>query len=80
MSDNFTLIAFIFALALACLAGMEFVYLKFYEAQNRQLKRRIKELERENASLSNELQRAEDLMGEYEDESEESWPELIDDN
>ncbi|HEX7997109.1 MAG TPA: hypothetical protein VF528_01735 [Pyrinomonadaceae bacterium] len=77
---HFTLILFIFALALACVAGMEFVYLKFYEAQNRQLRRRVKELERSNAELSNELQRAEEMLGEYEDESEESWPELIDDN
>ncbi|MBD0325996.1 MAG: hypothetical protein ICV68_06180 [Pyrinomonadaceae bacterium] len=76
----FTLILFVFALALACVAGMEFVYLKFYEAQNRQLKRRVKELERANAELSTELQRAEEMLGEYEDESEESWPELIDDN
>lgn len=76
----FTLILFVFALALACVAGMEFVYLKFYEAQNRQLKRRVKELERANAELSTALQRTEEMLGEYEDESEESWPELIDDN
>jgi hypothetical protein len=77
---HYTLITFVFALALACIAGMEFVYLKFYETQNRQLKRRVKELERANAELSGELQRAEEMLGEYVDESEESWPELIDDN
>ncbi|HEY0385682.1 MAG TPA: hypothetical protein VGC64_06700 [Pyrinomonadaceae bacterium] len=76
----FTLIAFVFALALACVAGMEYVYLKFFEAQNRQLKRRVKELERENAGLSGQLQRAEDLLEEYSGEDEEIWPELIDDN
>ena len=40
-------VAFIFALALACVAGMEFVYLRFMEAINRQHKRRIAELERQ---------------------------------
>lgn len=74
------LIPFIFALSLACVAGMEYVYLKFFEAQNRQLKKRVKELERQNAELSGELQRAEALLEEYEDENEETWPELIDDN
>ncbi|HEV7843506.1 MAG TPA: hypothetical protein VGO69_07395 [Pyrinomonadaceae bacterium] len=73
-----TLIAFVFALALACVAGMEYVYLKFFEAQNRQLKRRVRELEREKTELSGELQRVEGLMEEYEDE--ETWPELIDDH
>jgi serine phosphatase RsbU (regulator of sigma subunit) len=75
-----TLIAFIFALALACVAGMEYVYLKFFEAQNRQLKKRIRELEHERAEISGELQRAEELLEEYKGESEETWPELIDDN
>ena len=74
------LVVFIFALALACVAGMEYVYLKFFEAQNRQLKKRVKELERENAGLSGQLQHAEELLAEYNDESEENWPELIDDN
>ncbi len=75
-----TLIAFVFALALACVAGMEYVYLKFFEAQNRQLKKRVRELERDNSKLCTELQRAEELLEEYNGESEESWPELIDDN
>jgi hypothetical protein len=73
-----TLIAFVFALALACVAGMEYVYLKFFEAQNRQLKRRVRELEREKGELSSELQRVEELWEEHEDE--ETWPELIDDH
>ena len=75
-----TLVAFIFALALACVAGMEYVYLKFFEAQNRQLKKRVRELERERAELTSELQRAEELLEEYKGESEGTWPELIDDN
>lgn len=74
------LIAFVFALALACVAGMEYVYLKFFEAQNRQLKKRVRELEQEREELSGELQRAEELLEEYRGESEETWPELIDDN
>lgn len=73
-----TLIAFVFALALACVAGMEYVYLKFFEAQNRQLKRRVRELEREKEELSGELQRVEELWEEQADE--ETWPELIDDH
>lgn len=75
-----TLVAFIFALALACIAGMEYVYLKFFEAQNRQLKKRVRELEHERAEISGELQRAEQLLEEYKGEREETWPELIDDN
>ncbi len=75
-----TLIAFVFALALACVAGMEYVYLKFFEAQNRQLKKRVRELERDNARLCGELQRAAEMLEEYNGESEETWPELIDDN
>lgn len=73
-----TLIAVVFALALACVAGMEYVYLKFFEAQNRQLKRRVRELEREKGELSSQLQRVEELWEEREDE--ETWPELIDDH
>jgi hypothetical protein len=75
-----TLIAFVFALALACVAGMEYVYLKFFEAQNRQLKKRVRELERDNSRLCAELQRATEMLEEYNGESEETWPELIDDN
>lgn len=74
------LIAFIFALGLACVTGMEYVYLKFFEAQNRQLKKRVRELERGQAELSGALKRAEELLEESEADSEESWPELIDDN
>lgn len=74
------LIAFVFALALAGIAGMEFVYLKFFEAQNRQLKKRIRELEREKAELFIALEKAEEFVTVAEEESEESWPELIDEN
>ncbi|HEX8144202.1 MAG TPA: hypothetical protein VF553_16490 [Pyrinomonadaceae bacterium] len=73
-------VAFIFALTLACVAGMEFVYLKFMEAINREHKRRISELERRNAELERELQAIEASIERHEDEGEEAWPELIDDD
>lgn len=73
-------LAFIFALALACLAGMEFICLMTLETRNRQLKRRLTELERENARLSENLHHAEALLDSLPQDDEESWPELIDDN
>ena len=73
--------AFIFALALACLAGMEFVSLMALETRNRQLKRRVAELERLNAGISERLRSAEALVAlQQEEEDEEAWPELIDDD
>lgn len=73
-------LAFIFALALACIAGMEFVSLMALETRNRQLKRRVAELERENNRLSKNLRNAETLIEKQTEESEEAWPELIDDD
>lgn len=74
-------LAFIFALALACFAGMEFVSLMALETRNRQLKRRVEELERENARISESLRKAEAKIEQQEDEeNQEVWPELIDDD
>jgi uncharacterized membrane protein YccC len=74
-------LAFIFALALACIAGMEFVSLMALETKNRQLKRRIDELERENARIAESLRNAEALIEQQQDEDdEEAWPEMIDDD
>jgi hypothetical protein len=74
-------LAFIFALALACLAGMEFVSLMALETRNRQLKQRLTELERENAGLREGLHSAEALLEQQKIEAdEEAWPELIDDD
>jgi uncharacterized membrane protein YccC len=74
-------LAFIFALALACVAGMEFVSLMALETRNRQLKRRVEELERENARISESLRSAEAVLEQGQpDEDEETWPELIDDD
>ena len=74
-------LAFIFALALACIAGMEFISLMTLETRNRQLKRRIAELERENARISQNLRSAEFLIEQHrEAEDKEAWPEMIDDD
>jgi SMC interacting uncharacterized protein involved in chromosome segregation len=73
-------LAFIFALALACVAGMEFVCLMTMETRNRQLKRRISELERQNSNLTEKLQSVESLLEQQREDDEELWPELIDDN
>ena len=73
-------LAFIFALALACVAGMEFISLMTLEAKNRQLQRRLTELERENARLSESLRSAEAVIEQQEQLEEEAWPELIDDD
>jgi hypothetical protein len=73
-------LAFIFALALACVAGMEFISLMTLEAKNRQLQRRITELERENARLAESLHSAEAVIEQQEQLEEEAWPELIDDD
>jgi len=72
-------IAFIFALALACIAGMEFIYLMGLETKNRQLKRRIISLERENASLTESVRNAQGQIQQKQVEDE-LWPELIDDS
>lgn len=73
-------LAFIFALALACIAGMEFVSLMALETRNRQLKQRVDELERENARILESLRSAEALIEQQKVEEEEAWPELIDDD
>ena len=73
-------LAFIFALALACVAGMEFISLMTLETKNRQLQRRVAELERDNARLAESLRGAEAVMEQQEQMEEEAWPELIDDD
>ncbi len=73
-------LAFIFALALACVAGMEFISLMTLEAKNRQLQRRLTELERENARLAENLSSAEAIIEQHDQQEEEAWPELIDDD
>lgn len=72
-------LAFIFALALACLAGMEFIFLMTLETRNRQLKRRVDELEKESARVREMLRSTMPAPAQQPNE-EEVWPELIDDN
>jgi hypothetical protein len=71
-------LAFIFALALACLAGMEFIFLMTLETRNRQLKRRVDELEKESARVREMLRSSAPALEQQGEE--EIWPELIDDN
>jgi hypothetical protein len=74
-------LAFIFALALACVAGMEFVCLMTMETRNRQLKQRVSELERQNGNLTENLRSVKALLDQnLHEDDEEAWPELIDDN
>jgi flagellar biosynthesis component FlhA len=74
-------LSFIFALALACIAGMEFISLMALETKNRQLKRRVSDLEREHAKISESLREANALIKQAKkEEVEEAWPELIDDD
>jgi ABC-type bacteriocin/lantibiotic exporter with double-glycine peptidase domain len=74
-------LAFIFALALACVAGMEFVCLMTLETRNRQLKQRISELERQNGNLTENLRGVKELLDQnLQEDDEEAWPELIDDS
>ncbi len=73
-------LAFIFAFALACLAAIEFIYLMALETKTRQLKRRVAELERDRAVLTENLRHAESLLKDAEGPDEEVWPELIDDS
>jgi len=60
-------VALVMALALACVAGVQYFYLLFLEGRIRQQQRRISELEREVKALS------EGGAGDGE-----SWPELLD--
>lgn len=75
-----TYLAFIFALALACVAGMEFVFLMSLETSNRRLKRRVRELESEKARLSKIVSSMEYQQPQQLEDEEEAWPEVIDDN
>lgn len=69
----------IIALTMACIAGFEFFYLMYQEAVGRQQKRRIRQLERRLVELARELESAETMLAELQEE-EELWPEVIDDD
>jgi cell division protein FtsB len=75
-------IAFIFALALACLAGVQFVYLMFIESANRELRRRVASLESKNRQIATnvqELEREKARLLDSRGDIDERWPEFIDD-
>ncbi|HVF49043.1 MAG TPA: hypothetical protein VNA19_03080 [Pyrinomonadaceae bacterium] len=65
------------ALALLCVAAVEFCYMMFLESVVRQHKRRVSELERENAALRLELEETESLLQTDETDGE-LWPEVLD--
>jgi uncharacterized membrane protein len=71
--------AFIVALALVFFAALEYFYLIFLEARNRQSERRILQLERQNLQLREMLHSANQLLAERPENSSEIWSEMIDD-
>jgi Tfp pilus assembly protein PilN len=73
-------VAFILALSLACVAGLLYFYALFLEGRIREQRRRIAELERACAALSEELRSVEAPVEAQQRQHAESWPELIDEN
>lgn len=80
-------LAIVLALALACVAAMQFFYMAFLQAMMRQDKRRIEELEtelrkarRELEATGRELELAEEQLAEALEQSDndDAWPEIID--
>ena len=78
-------LAFILALALACVAGVQFFYLMFLRMVNHFDKRRVEELEAELRRTqeklditSHELQIVEQKLMESPQPQDEAWPEIID--
>ena len=76
-----TYIAFTFAFGLACVAGLQFVYLMFAETANRELKRRVKTLEARCRLLKAAKEQLEahecQVFQVAESEADDSWPEVI---
>ncbi len=74
---------------MAGIAGIQFFYMAYLERIGKQQKRRINELERQNAVLYHRWQDAEQQLSAYhaldaeeivEDEEEEVWSEFIEDD
>ncbi|HEV2765062.1 MAG TPA: hypothetical protein VGV38_18920, partial [Pyrinomonadaceae bacterium] len=65
----------IVALVLLCVAAVSFYYALFLDGVARHQRRRIAELERENAELGRALESADSRPGSEEDE--ELWPEVF---
>lgn len=68
------LAAFVLALTLACVAGVEYFYLMFLEARSRQQARRMAELERECEALDRELREARARLAARDAEE---WPQTL---
>jgi hypothetical protein len=85
LSEEFmVIIAFTFALALACLATFEFISLMTLESANNGLKKKVRRLARENEKLVEkvrelELQKLYALKNE-EPVGSEVWPEYLEDD
>ena len=71
-------VVLIIAIVLACVAGTQYFYLMFLEARSRQERRRIADLDRENAELSRELENIQALLTEQRRLNGDAWPELLD--
>lgn len=74
-------LAIAIALGMTAVAGVLYYYMMFLEAQARQMKRRIAELERAGASLAGALREAREALVRREDEEPgggEYWPETLD--
>ena len=83
---NYYYVVICVALAMAGVAGLQFFYLAYLERMSNQLKRRIHELERQNAVLYHRWQEAEQQISSYQAleseeiiEDEEVWSEIIED-
>jgi Mg2+ and Co2+ transporter CorA len=72
-------VVFVISLTLAGVAAYEFFFMSYLEAQNRQHKRRIAELEREVMQMRAALQFTQDRLEQIAALHEETWPELVDD-
>jgi len=71
-------VVLIIAIVLACVACTQYFYLMFLEARSRQERRRVADLERENAELSHELENVQALLEERRRLDVDAWPELLD--
>lgn len=73
-------LAFTAALAFACFAALEYFYVMFLEARNRQHERRIVQLERQNEKLKQTLQTTQTLLSQNVESHNDTWSEIIDDD
>ncbi|HEX8097382.1 MAG TPA: hypothetical protein VF507_05075 [Pyrinomonadaceae bacterium] len=75
----------VLALALACVAGVQFLYMTFLQTVSRHDRRRVEELEQrlrraeeDLEATSRELEFAEGRLAEALKHKEDAWPEIID--